>query len=180
MPGLPRPHYHPEESDPDWLAAAVQFHGHLGPWATAGLRMGMAARKAAGAEGYFDLAVECRGPLVRPPKSCFLDGLQVSTGATLGKRNLRWIEADELVVRVENTVTGRNVNVRPTAKLLKMLASIRPPAAEKSGAADSSAGEQDHVVLEEIARAIAAAPDRDLLVVSASGGAADSPEDVPR
>jgi len=179
MPGLPKPHYHPVESDPDWLAAAVQFHGHLGPWATAGLRLGMAARKAAGAEGYFDLEVECHGPLARPPRSCFLDGLQVSTGATLGKRNLRWIEADELVVRVENTATGRNVYVRPSKRLLEMLASIRPPA-EKSGAKDSSAVERDHVALEKIARAIAAAADRDLLVVSPSDSPTDNPEDVPR
>ena len=37
---LPQPHYHPEPSDPAWLASVVQFHGHLGPSVVAGTRMG--------------------------------------------------------------------------------------------------------------------------------------------
>jgi len=89
MGHLPTPHYQPDPSDPPWLVDAVQFHGHLGPWAVAGLRAGTAARQAVQAEGYFDLDVTVEGPLVKPPHSCFLDGVQVSTGATLGKRNLK-------------------------------------------------------------------------------------------
>lgn len=169
MPGLPRPHYHPEDSDPDWLAAAVQFHGHLGPWATAGIRLGMAGRKAVGADGYFDVAVECLGPLVRPPQSCFLDGLQVSTGATLGKRNLRWIEADRLVVRVQNTQTGRKVEVRPTARLLEMLRSLKPQPAAQHPDGSPPAPEPEHVGLERLARSIAAASDREILAVAPCG-----------
>lgn len=172
MPGLPRPHYDADASDPDWLAAAVQFHGHLGPWAVAGLRMGMAARKAVRAEGYFDVAVTCSGPLARPPKSCFLDGLQVSTGATLGKRNLNWTEADQLAVMVENTKTGRKVIVRPTARLMEMLGAVKPkPATQAPAAAGPGPAEHDHAALEQLARSIAAAADREILaIVSADEG----------
>jgi len=124
MSRLPTPHFHPQPDDPPWLEKAVQFHGHLGPWAAAGLRMGIGAREAVGAHGYFDLEVEALGPLDRPPRSCLLDGLQVSTGATLGKRNLRWVDSDELVVRVRNLKTGAVAEVRPTERLLAWLGTV--------------------------------------------------------
>ena len=82
---LPQPHYHQQETDPAWLKYAVQLHGHLGPMLTFGARMGMAALKAVNAKGYFDVEVTCEGPFVKPPESCFLDGIQISTGTNLGK-----------------------------------------------------------------------------------------------
>ena len=104
---LPQPHYQRLDSDPAWLAYAAQFHGRLGPWATAGTRLGMAGLREVEAQDYFDVRVTCEGPFAKPPQSCFLDGLQVATGATFGKRNLSWVKADEIVVRVKNTKTGR-------------------------------------------------------------------------
>jgi len=123
---LPRPHYERLDSDPPWLAYAAQFHGHLGPWATAGTRLGMAGLRNVGAKGHFDIEVTCEGPFVKPPKSCFLDGLQVATGATLGKRNLLLRRADPIVIRVKNTRTGARAEVRPTPKLLELLGSFKP------------------------------------------------------
>ena len=171
MPRLPEPEYEPQPSDPAWLAYAAQFHGHLGPWATAGTRLGMAGLREVGAKGYFDVEVTCEGPFTKPPKSCFLDGLQVATGATLGKRNLHWAKTpnERIVVRVKNTRTGVEAQVRPTAKLLELLASFTPRA--KVGAGKQSTEDQeerrhaDHLV-EAIARRIAAMPDREILVVS--------------
>jgi hypothetical protein len=59
---LPTPHYSPGQEDPAWLKYAAQFHGHLGPWATAGTRLGIAGRRAVDARGYFDVKVTCEGP----------------------------------------------------------------------------------------------------------------------
>ena len=123
---LPTPHYERAAGDPAWLAQAAQFHGHLGPWMSAGLRFGMAGVKAVGARGFFDLEVDVQGPLVVPPQSCFLDGLQISTGATLGKRNLRWTKADRLLVRVKNSQTGKTVEIRPSEELLNLLGGQKP------------------------------------------------------
>jgi hypothetical protein len=100
---LPTPHYHEKEADPHWLSYAAQFHGHLGPWAAAGARLGMAGRQAVTAHGYFDVDIVCEGPFTKPPKACFLDGLQVATGATMGKRNLTWEAKDEIAVYVETS-----------------------------------------------------------------------------
>ena len=171
MNRLPKPHYHRNVSDPQWLTDAVQFHGHLGPWATAGLRAGMAGRRAVGAEGYFDLEVLAEGPLVRPPNSCFLDGLQVSTGATMGKRNLKWVKSDEIVVRVKNTRTGKVVEVRPTAVLMKLVTSFKPhpKAATAEGADDPQDASRAEESLEAIARKIARMPEKEILAVTFPG-----------
>ena len=59
-----------------------EFHDHLGIYSIVGAKMGLRAR------GYFNvgrdelLVVSYAGS--QPPVSCFNDGLQVSTGATLG------------------------------------------------------------------------------------------------
>ncbi len=191
MHGLPRPHFRLQPDDPPWLGPAVQFHGHLGPWAAAGLRMGMAAREAAGAKGYFDLEVEAQGPLDRPPRSCLLDGLQVSTGATLGKRNLHWQAADELVVRARNLKTGVIAEVRPTAQLHAWLGTVGPqthgaPASSQHESAQAAhqpatphgpgdehshdgaataAPPADQAELEAVARRIATAAEHEIMVV---------------
>jgi formylmethanofuran dehydrogenase subunit E len=69
------------------LVKAVEFHGHGGPFMVIGLRMGLTALKALDAQGWFDLT--CRvGLCWRPPDSCIIDGIQSSTGCTMGKHNL--------------------------------------------------------------------------------------------
>ncbi|NQT13688.1 MAG: hypothetical protein HQ582_13125 [Planctomycetes bacterium] len=166
MPQLPQPDYERLDSDPEWLAYAAQFHGHLGPWAAAGTRLGMAAVREVDATGYFDVEVICEGPFVKPPKSCFLDGLQVATGATLGKRNIHWTgnPTDDIVVRVRNTRTGAQAEVRPTDRLLKILGTLKPRI-KATDAAKPEDHADDHAV-EALARTIAALPDREILVVT--------------
>jgi formylmethanofuran dehydrogenase subunit E len=165
---LPKPDYHREASDPHWLSQAVQFHGHLGPWAAAGLRAGMSARRAVGAEGYFDVEVTVEGPLPKPPRSCFLDGVQVSTGATWGKRNVKWIEAERLVLRIKNTRSGKLAEVRPTPALLELLTSLEsgPKTAQgtKPQLPDDHPSDDRH--LEDLARRIARLPAEEILDVS--------------
>jgi len=164
---LPRPHYHRAASDPQWLAYAAQFHGHLGPWATAGLRAGMAARRAVKAEGYFDVDVVVEGPLVKPPQSCFLDGLQVSTGATLGKRNLKWVKTDKIVVRVKNTRTGKVAEVRPTPELMRLVTSFKPRPKTVEDKDDHDHNDQsDDRLLEAIARQIAGMSEKEIFRVT--------------
>ncbi|HUT90617.1 MAG TPA: formylmethanofuran dehydrogenase subunit E family protein [Thermoguttaceae bacterium] len=171
MHRLPQPHYERLGSDPEWLAYAAQFHGHLGPWATAGTRLGMAGLREVDAKGYFDVEVICEGPFLKPPKSCFLDGIQVATGATWGKRNLHCgrTPTDEIVVRVRNVRTGAQAEARPTAKLMDLLGSFQPrvKAAGANGIGQKTQDDRDadHAV-EALAREIAAIPDCEILVVS--------------
>jgi enterochelin esterase family protein len=166
---LPAPDYHRQPSDPAWLAQVVQLHGHLGPSVVAGARMGMIGLHAVGDKGYFDVEVTCEGPLAQPPQACFLDGIQVATGATMGKRTLTWVQADKFVVRVRNTQNGKTVELQPTPALLGLLASFKPEAKAGTG---HGPGQQDHERLEQIARKIAAMSDSEVAIVTLGGEAA--------
>ena len=70
---------------------AIEFHGHDGPFMTLGLRMGLAALIMLDCRGWFDLRCEVRLHW-NPPDSCVIDGIQSSTGCTMGKKNLTIVE----------------------------------------------------------------------------------------
>ena len=84
--------------------------------------------------------------------------MQVATGATLGKQNLQWVQADRLTLRIENTRTGKIAVLHPTPALLELLASFKP-----SRRPEPITGMCDDEQLEAIARKIAAMPNGRLL-----------------
>ena len=117
---FPKPHYDRQENDPEWLQKAAEFHGHLGPAVVIGARLGAAGLAAVQSEGYFGIEVTCTGPFSTPPKSCMVDGLQLSTGATLGKRNLTIIDSDEFSVIIVNLKNGKSAILRPNKEILEL------------------------------------------------------------
>jgi formylmethanofuran dehydrogenase subunit E len=164
---LPTPHCDFLPTDPQWLREAVQLHGHLGPWLVAGLRLGMAGLAAVESQGYFDIRLTAQGPFDHPPISCFLDGLQVATGATLGKRNLECVsnqELGQLAVRVRNERTSKAVEVRPTATLMQLLASPKSP--DDAVPRPASGASRAHTAAESLARQLAHMPDDEILTVT--------------
>jgi len=74
-----------------YLAA---FHGHLGPYIVLGYRIGKYVRENF-CDDPFSLKAEiyCEG---KPPQSCLADGVQLSSGCTLGKRNIEIIPSDSV------------------------------------------------------------------------------------
>jgi len=69
------------------LKSGIAFHGHLGPYLVLGLRMGMLAVRDLKPKQLHELsAVVWTQEL--PPQSCVLDGIQISSGCTLGKGNI--------------------------------------------------------------------------------------------
>jgi inosine-uridine nucleoside N-ribohydrolase len=68
------------------------FHGHLGPYVVLGYRMGQTALEQLDSDGHFDLKAEVHS-ILKPPFSCLIDGVQLGSGCTLGKRNIM-IEAE--------------------------------------------------------------------------------------
>jgi len=68
------------------LKQIQQFHGHLGPYAVIGFRMGKIANEKLGPDPFSKKAVVWTG--TKPPLSCIVDGIQMSSGCTLGKGNL--------------------------------------------------------------------------------------------
>jgi formylmethanofuran dehydrogenase subunit E len=63
-----------------------KFHGHLGPYAVIGYKMGLIAKQKLGSDPFSIEAMIWTG--TRPPLSCIIDGIQISSGCTLGKGNI--------------------------------------------------------------------------------------------
>jgi pyrimidine-specific ribonucleoside hydrolase len=78
----------------EWKAALLtnELHRHLGIYSLVGVKMGIRARELLGAS-LDDLEVESHAGS-RPPLSCLTDGLQVATGASLGRGTIR-VEAGD-------------------------------------------------------------------------------------
>ena len=104
------------------LKEAVNFHGHLGPYLVVGLLAGEAVLKILACRKYFGLKVLVYGATEKP-KSCFIDGLQLSTGATYGKGNIKKLKAGELSVKFVNLENKRNITLKLKDNLINKLES---------------------------------------------------------
>ncbi len=83
------------DAENEILSRIEDLHGGRGVFTAAGYRIGMRALRDLGASrGSFTLDVTHRTPF-RAQWSCIADGIQVATGASPGKLNLRLIEASE-------------------------------------------------------------------------------------
>ncbi|MEW5764545.1 MAG: nucleoside hydrolase [Acidobacteriota bacterium] len=73
----------------EWRAAVLtnELHGHVGTYSLVGVKMGILARERLGAALDEVEVLSFAGD--SPPLSCMNDGLQVSTGATLGRGTIR-------------------------------------------------------------------------------------------
>ncbi len=76
---------------PPEIEALRAFHGHLGVYVILGLRMGAIGRRRLG--HYKGLTASVRSRL-EPPMLCVVDGVQFSSGCTMGKGNIR-VEAGD-------------------------------------------------------------------------------------
>ncbi|MEW6243443.1 MAG: formylmethanofuran dehydrogenase subunit E family protein [Bacillota bacterium] len=93
-----------------WTIDEVErFHGHLGPFVVLGYRMGQAAIDRLGAPRYFGPRVLSKAGTT-PPVSCLNDGIQLGTGCTFGKGNIKAVE--DGVPEAEFFWQDRRVRVR--------------------------------------------------------------------
>jgi len=79
---------------PAMIERGVLLHGHLGPYLVAGIRMGLLALRELGGTGYFGLRAESKAGHTTP-LSCLNDGVQIGSGCTTGKGNLRIVGSGE-------------------------------------------------------------------------------------
>jgi formylmethanofuran dehydrogenase subunit E len=94
---------------------ARKLHGHVGPYMVIGLKMGNAAKKAlntSDAESTH-LKAEISVPL-RPPASCLLDGIQVSTTCTVGNQRLQFKNAKTIQATFTSQKDAKTVKITLT------------------------------------------------------------------
>ena len=131
------------------LEFAVKFHGHLGPYLVLGLRMGMAAIRILKPHGLHELSVKV-WTKITPPESCLVDGIQVSSGCTLGKANTS--VKDSRRIGAEFRKADRRVVIRLSEKSKRTLGSLKKPTPQ--------------ITLNELATSLYRAPDRQLFVIN--------------
>ena len=104
-------HAHNMPAAADALALIRNFHGHVGPFVVLGYRMGRLALDETGSSGHFGISAEVHSVL-EPPRSCLIDGVQLGSGCTLGKRNISVKTFDGPPFAVFRTAEGTTVTIR--------------------------------------------------------------------
>jgi pyrimidine-specific ribonucleoside hydrolase len=96
----------------EWKANVMtdEFHGHLGVYSIVGAKMGIRARE------WFNVGPDQLEALsyagLRPPYSCLNDGIQASTGATLGMGTIRVNLEGKTKPEAIFTFKGKSIRIR--------------------------------------------------------------------
>jgi len=106
------------------LKQAIEFHGHLGPYLILGIRAGEFALKKLRCRKYFGLGVKVWGAN-KKPKSCLIDGLQLSTGATYGKGNINKFNGSVIKIAFKDQIKQKTLNLKLHDCLIKKLAEAK-------------------------------------------------------
>lgn len=107
----------------EWVAVTManELHRHLGVFAIIGTKMGIRAKEYFNA-GIDELKIVSYAGLV-PPFSCMNDGLQVSTGATVGHGLIAVAPGEEVKPVADFTYLGRTIRVTLKPEYGKKIAS---------------------------------------------------------
>lgn len=103
------------------IERGTEFHGHLGPFLVLGIRMGLAALSELGSRGHKDISAVVRSGS-RPPVSCLADGIQISTGCTLGKGNISVLQ--DGVPEATFSSNGRTVSFRVRGSIVEKISKL--------------------------------------------------------
>jgi len=105
----------------EWKANIMtdEFHGHLGVFSIVGAKMGIKAREFFGV-GPDVLKVKTYAGL-KPPFSCLNDGIQVSTGATLGMGTIQVTNDSLAIPSAVFTCKGHSIRIALKPQYLKQV-----------------------------------------------------------
>ena len=95
----------------EWKANVMtdEFHGHLGVFSIVGAKMGIKARELFGVGPDMLKVITYAGS--KPPYSCLTDGIQVSTGATLGMGTIHLATDSEVQPSAVFSYKNRSVRI---------------------------------------------------------------------
>lgn len=102
------------------LKEAVKFHGHLGPYLVLGILAGETALGNLKCKKYFGLQAKVWGA-EKKPKSCLIDGLQLSTGATYGKGNIEKFNGSKIKIEFHRIINRKKITLEFKDGLIQKL-----------------------------------------------------------
>jgi len=113
----------------EWKAVVLtnELHHHMGLWSIIGAKMGIRAREILAAP--FDNIDVISSVGTRPPYSCLNDGLQVSTGASLGRGTIKVIDAQQ--PSVDFFSNGRKLTMRVKKEIVQEIEKIIKECSDK-------------------------------------------------
>ncbi len=149
--------------DPELLSFGQKFHGHKCPAMPMGLRAALAAMKALGVgrapDGQLMALVEIDEDHCA---TCFVDGVQVATGCTLGKGNIRKLHFGKWGLTLVDKKSQRAVRVAPKAEAMQKSKQSKFMELRKSGVPASRVPAE---IADPLVHMVSTAPDEALLNV---------------
>ena len=124
---------HPVKKDyskAELLEAAAAFQGHVGPFLVLGLKAGELAIATLEKDPFKMRAeIYCSA---QPPQSCLIDGVQFSTGCTMGKGNIILHASDSSPVII--FIIGKKIlEIKLKKSVIERLASLKEKKPEELG-----------------------------------------------
>lgn len=95
---------------PELLDQSSSRHSHLCPRQVLGVRMGLAGLAVLGVNAPI---TKLNALVIVETDSCFADGIEVSTGATIGHRTLRVNDMGKIAATFVDVKSGRAVRISP-------------------------------------------------------------------
>lgn len=96
------------------LQDAKRFHGHLGPYLIVGMRMGHFISAVFGDEPFSYRIHSSVG--WKPPPSCVIDGLQITTPCTVGNSMIQVEDLQDIAAWAENDAVQLSLRLRPAIR----------------------------------------------------------------
>jgi formylmethanofuran dehydrogenase subunit E len=113
------------------LKTSASRHDHLCPRQVLGVRMGLAGLRAIGLE---PPVTKSTALIVVETDGCFVDGIEVATGVTVGHRSLRIVDLGKIAATFSSIETGRSIRLAPRAGIRALAATYAPGEAERYSA----------------------------------------------
>lgn len=113
----------------EWKAVVLtnELHHHMGLWSIVGAKMGIRAREILAAPLDNIDVISSAG--TKPPYSCLNDGLQASTGASLGRGTIKVTDAQQ--PHVDFSSNGKKVTMRVKQEIVEEIERIIKDCSEK-------------------------------------------------
>ncbi len=149
----------------DYLQAGLTLHGHKCPAMPMGLRVGAAAMNKLGVQRAKDGQLMA---LVEIGKdhcaTCFADGVQMITGCTFGKGNIKKLNYGKWGLVLINKKSGKAVRVAPRAEM--MAANKQTDFFQNYRMKGIPASEVPDEVVQPLVEKVMSVPDEKMLIIS--------------